>query len=222
MSSAGEKPPEQVSNGPPAEHGSAKVPGSSAEGAGAPVVPPLDVFVLAHGARLLGYVRQIFPAALKQRYDPLDLYQTTVFEAFRRADTFRHVSDESTLAWLFVLARRQVGMAVRNERRAKRGGGRREARLDDTDAVQMVEALAAHRRTPSQSAARHEVMVAVERALGELPPHLAEAVRLRHLEGLSPAEVGQRMGRTERAAATLCFRGLRLLQRKLRSLSRYT
>ena len=30
------------------------------------------------------------------------------------------------------------------------------------------------------------------------------------------------MNKTERAAATLCFRGLRLLERKLRSISRYT
>lgn len=181
----------------------------------------IEVFILAHGSRVLSYVRQIFPAALRQRYDPLDLYQTTVFEAFRRAETFRHVSDASTMAWLSVLARRQVGMALRNERRAKRGGGRRQAGLDDSGTAGMLEMLAAHRRTPSQSAVRHEVMIAVERALNDLPPHLAQAVRLRHLDGLTPAEVAARMGRTERAAATLCFRGLRLMERKLRSLSRY-
>ena len=184
MSSEGDTPTEpQVPNQPPQAAGG--VNGFAGSGADRPAA--LDVFILTHGTRLLGYVRQIFPAALKARYDPLYLYQTTVFEAFRRADTFRHVSDESTLAWLFVLARRQVGMALRNERRAKRGGGRRHARLDDSDTVRLIEALATHRRTPSQSAARHEVMVAVEQALAELPPHLAEAVRLRHLDGLPPA-----------------------------------
>lgn len=197
-------------------------PNDPAAGDAGPRPLSLEVFVRAHGSRLLGYIRQIFPAALKQRYDPLDLYQTTVFEAFRRLDTFRHVSDESTLAWLFVLARRQVGMALRNDRRVKRGGGRRQEPNDGEDLRQALEAYAVHCKTPSQSAARHEVLVAIEQALSQMSPTTAEAVRLRHLEGLSPAEVAAKIGRTERAAATLCFRGLRELQRKLRSMSRYS
>ncbi|HEX8916095.1 MAG TPA: sigma-70 family RNA polymerase sigma factor, partial [Humisphaera sp.] len=184
---------------PPPDGGAAggRPPGSDADRAdarGKPLSP--DVVIRLHGSRVLGYIRRIFPAALKQRYDPVDLFQTTLFEAFRRADAFQHVSDEATLGWLFVLARRQVGMAVRAERRLKRGGGQ-----PGDDVVGLLAEYAVHRRTPSQSAMRHETLRIVESALADLPPHLGEAVKLRYLDGLSPAEVGEKIGRTERAAA---------------------
>jgi len=178
----------------------------------------LEVFILANGSKLLAYIRRNFPASLKARFDPLDLYQTTVFEAFRRIQSFRRISDEATLAWLFLLARRQIGMALRRDRR--------EAALLHGDSafgrdgtVRLLEEYAVYKRTPSKSAMRQEVLVALEEALAALPGHLRESLRLRYLEGRSMADTAGIIGKTERAAATLCYRGLRLLERKMRSRS---
>lgn len=187
----------------------------------------LEVFIRTQGSSVLGFIRRIFPGALKSRYDPLDLYQTTMFEAFRRLETFQPINDAATLSWLFVLARRQVGMALRRERREKRGGLLDEdeqsrslqlgSGLNNSQALFLLEQYAVYRRTPSQSAVRHEILLAVDRALSELPPHLGEAVRLRHIDGLSPEEVAEAIGKSERAASTLCYRGLRLLRQKLQA-----
>jgi RNA polymerase sigma factor (sigma-70 family) len=205
-------------------------PPTPAAAGGGDLQPPLslEVFVRTQGSSVLAFIHRIFPAALRSRYDPIDLFQTTMFEAFRRLDTFRPISDAATLSWLFVLARRQVGMALRRERRDKRGGlldedhaghpRRLGTALNDSQALHLLEAYAVYRRTPSQSAIRHEAVLAVDRALDELPAHLGEAVRLRHIEGLSPEQVAKALGKTERAAATLCYRGLRLLRRKLQSM----
>src|SRR5207244_2286298 len=85
-----------------------------------------------------------------QPHDPVDLFQSTVFEAFRRLSTFRHVSEASTIAWLRVLARRQIGMALRAERRLKRGGGTIETR--EPGSAGLVKSYAQYLRTPSMSA----------------------------------------------------------------------
>lgn len=178
----------------------------------------LEVFVLAHGSQLLAYIRKIFPSALQPHYDPLDVFQTTAFEAFRRAGTFHYQNDDATLGWLFLLARRQIGMALRRERRHT---PRSDARFDRDNVLKLLEAFAVDRRTPSQSALREETARAIDQGLRSLPPHLGQAVSLRYLQGLPMSQVAEEIGRSERAAAALCYRGLRLLQRKLRSFSRF-
>lgn len=180
----------------------------------------VDVALRSHAFRVSEYISKVFPAALRRRYDPSDLFQATMFEAFRRSASFRYVSDEATLSWLLVLARGQVGMALRNERRAKRGGGWKAVEIDhETD--RLLGDYAVHRRTPSRSAAGHEAMAMVERALTGMPTHFAKAVRLRYLDGLPMSGVAAALNLSEPAAAALCFRGVRLLRRKLGTLSRY-
>ena len=180
----------------------------------------LETFILANGNRLLNYIRKIFPQSLKSSYDPLDVYQTAVFEAFRRAPTFRHINDEATMGWLRLIARRQVGMTLRRERR-RLSASTADAPVGAGPTLRLLEEYASYLRTPSKSAMRREILHAVEQTMDSLPTHLRDAVRLRHVDGMSMAEVASKLGRTEAAAATLCYRGLRLLKRKLRSFSQF-
>lgn len=188
-----------------------------------PPPPPQDsrlrveAFILAAGPQLLAYITKTFPPAIRASYDPIDVYQTTVFEAFRRSGSFTYVSDAATMSWLKLMARRQIGMALRQERRHtsphvdEAGGDVRAGR-----AAHLLAEYGQYLRTPSKSAIRHELLRAVEQAMLVMPPYLRDAVKHRHVDGMSMAEVATMLGRSESAVATLCYRGLRLLHRKLR------
>jgi RNA polymerase sigma factor (sigma-70 family) len=105
---------------------------------------------------------------------------------------------------------------LRARRTLKRGGG-----LNSEQSSEFLEQLALNTHTPSQSVVRHELAFAVETCLQRIPPDYALAIRLRHLDRLTFAEVADRMHRTERAAQMLCNRGMKQLKEQLRSMSRF-
>lgn len=106
------------------------------------------------------------------------------------------------LAWLFTIARRQVGAHRRRER------GRSFDSLD---------ALAAGRSSPAdpqdarlrQQQEEHERLA---RAMGRLSPDQRDALQLRFYGGLMVVEIGQAMGKGESAVKMLLHRGLRQLR----------
>ena len=55
----------------------------------------------------------------------------------------------------------------------------------------------------------------LEQALDTLPEDQREVVLMRHVVGLTPAEIGERMGRTEASVHGLHHRGRQTLQREL-------
>jgi len=83
----------------------------------------------------------------------------------------------------------------------------------------LLQDLATYYRTPSRSAAAHELMAILEGCIGHLPSDQREAVRLRYLEGLSLKEVSAKMSRSEGAVQMLALRGLTEVRRELKSAS---
>jgi RNA polymerase sigma-70 factor (ECF subfamily) len=184
----------------------------------------LQAVARQQGGQLLAWITRNMPASLRGHLDPEDLLQETLVEAFRRTQARAVGADDDTsLRLLYVMARRQVGMAIRAHRAAKRQGHRRVADVSGTeaDAVDLLDQYALYTRTPSQSAARHEAMVAVEQSLALLPPEWERVIRLRYVEGLSVREASGMLGKSENAVMVLSHRALRLLRRKMGSASRY-
>ena len=66
--------------------------------------------------------------------------------------------------------------------------------------------------TPGREAAQKEQLSRLALALLQLGDDQRGAIELHHLQGLSLAEVGQRMGRSREAVAGLVFRGLKHLR----------
>jgi RNA polymerase sigma factor (sigma-70 family) len=143
----------------------------------------------------------------REWHDPLDVLQDVFLTAFCLADDCPISDEASAVRWLKTIARRHIIDLERQRRSLKRGGGAL-ARPRRGSVVALLEELAVYRRTPSRSAAAHEFRRVVDEALGRLPADHAEAVRLRHVEGLSLREAAAQMGRTERAVEHLCARGL--------------
>ena len=193
-----------------------------------PLTPPLpaadpqvlQMLLLAERGRLLAYIHKHFPVGLSPLVEPADVLHDTYFEAVRRLESFVPVDGTSTFRLLVTIARRRLAQLLRVKGRTKNGG--KSKRVAQTDSlVGMLTDLAVHYRTPSRSAANHELMAALDRSLRGLPADLRTAVSLRYVDGLSPSEIAERMGRSERAVHQLCYRGVQQMRRQLRSVSMF-
>ena len=167
--------------------------------------------------RLRAYVDRRLPRVLTRYVESADVIQDTHIEAFRRIRSFQPDGVDGFEKWLFTIARNQMLQRLRAHRSLKRGSG---LTRGDSAAI-LLEELAMTQHTPSHSAARHELLFAIELGLQRLPNDQAQAVRLRHIERLPVIDVAHRLQRTEHAVHMMCNRGLRQLREHLRSRSRY-
>ena len=131
----------------------------------------LDALVRHFQPRLLAYLRTIADDAVAG-----DLLQETLLSAVR---TIRRLRRPDTItAWLFAIARNRAADHYRRRRR-DRGW----LRLDD------VSEPADESETQPIPDLDH-----LHAAIDELPPPLAEVIRLHHLEGLAIVEVAEIAG----------------------------
>ena len=163
----------------------------------------------------LAFIKSICPTSLQAVIDYDDILSRTYFSAFRAFEGFEHKGSESFKRWLFTIARNCLIDEIRKHA-ASSARVHRESELEGSDSrsIFLLEQLAVYRRTPSQSAASHELIAQIEKALSELPKDYNTVLRFRFLEDRSVKETADTMGRSEAAITMLCQRGLT----KLRSL----
>ena len=87
--------------------------------------------------------------------------------------------------------------------------------------IELLDILAVHERTPSRSAAHHELVRMVQDALDGLKEDYREVLRLRYIKSLSVADTAQKMGRSDGAVMMLCSRGLQELEEVIGDPSRF-
>jgi RNA polymerase sigma-70 factor (ECF subfamily) len=154
---------------------------------------------------------------LPGKLEASDIVQQTLLEAHQKRDQFRGASAAEMAAWLRQMLAFAIADAVRAAGRAKRDAAREralEAALDQSSAG-LADWLAADQSSPSQQAHRHEQAIRLADALATLPPVQREALVLRHCQGLSLAEISERLERTPAAVAGLLKRGLAQLREQL-------
>ena len=152
---------------------------------------------------------------LRGKADPSDLVQETFLEAHRDFGQFRGTTEKELLSWL-----RQILVTnFANLVRRYRGTQRRDVELEreltfelDRSFAALDHGLWAREGSPSQQAVRREQAVLLADALGRLPGDYREAIILRHLEGLTFADVAARMGRTVESVKKLWARALARLR----------
>ena len=153
----------------------------------------------------------------QQDIDASDLVQQTLMDAHANRDQFRGESDAQRAAWLRQILSNNIADALRHLHRAKRDVSRQRS-LDeqiDESFCQAHSWLEAMQSSPSQHAMKEEDLLRLADALMELSDVQRDAVILRHLQGLSLAEVSRELRRSEAAVAGLVFRGLNNLKRLL-------
>jgi RNA polymerase sigma-70 factor, ECF subfamily len=153
---------------------------------------------------------------LQSKADPEDLIQETFLEAHRHFRNFRGTTEEEFLSWLRQILATSLAHLVRRYC----GTQRRNVRLERELALELEEssmvlngAFVSKQSSPSQRAARQEEAVLLAKALAHLPEDYREVLILRHVEGLTFAEVARRMDRTLDSVDKLWMRALNRLRR---------
>jgi RNA polymerase sigma-70 factor (ECF subfamily) len=157
--------------------------------------------------------RQIDPR-LGARLDASDLVQQTCLSALKRIEQFAGSDSAEFLAWLRTIHEHNIQNAARDHlQRQKRAAGR-DASLEGAGGDQFAGLT---QSSPTQRLMQGEDAVRLAQALQMLPEDQREAVRLRHLEGWSLAQIAEHLDRSTQAAAGLIKRGLVGLRQQLKT-----
>ena len=153
-----------------------------------------------HHRRIRGYCLH----QLRDRQEAEDAVQSTFLYALSSLQ--RGVAPRSELPWLYTIAHN----VCRTQRRSLRRRRRLEAAVDVDSLAEVV-----GRDDPSS-----EELDGLGSALAALPENQRRALILREWQGLSYAEVGERLGLSESAVEAALCRARRNLTRKLRPAER--
>lgn len=172
----------------------------------------LQQLLLKNYDSLAAHLRPRIPAQLQATVDVEDILQVTFIHVFRDFSTFRGNDASAFQAWMRVIADARLVDAIRTATRKKRGGEH-----SPVSAVQsfldLLDLLSDRERSPSQQAAVHEAVDALQYAVAGLPEDQQEVIWLRYIENLTLEEVAHTVGRTEDAVRGLLHRGKAALKK---------
>ncbi len=155
------------------------------------------------------------PRALQGKLDPSDIVQQTLVDAWRARDDFRGSTHGERLAWLRTILTRVI---LRNDRdllkTAKRGAGAEQHLQSaiDRDSVRLEHLAVGDEPGPASHADHAEQTLLLADALERLPDDYRQVLTLRHIEGLSHAEIASSMNRSPAAVRMLWVRALETLK----------
>jgi RNA polymerase sigma-70 factor (ECF subfamily) len=145
-------------------------------------------------------IQRRLPSLVRRKVAASDVIQEAWLTAFQRLPSFEFRSEGTFEAWLA----RIVENKVRDEVRRFLRTGKRDARREGPDAA--TAGVRGKTRSPSSVVSGNEEREAVEERLRRLPARYRLVVDLVHREGLSWADVGERMGCSAEAARKLYAR----------------
>jgi RNA polymerase sigma-70 factor (ECF subfamily) len=146
-----------------------------------------------------------------------DLVQESLLAASRDFGRFEGESPDELQAWLRGILRHVISHHRRKYLSTDRRRVGREVSIDGDSGAAVREGLAVDDETPSHLIDGKEQRDRVRAALGELPPHYQEVIRLRSDERRSFEEIGRKLNRTADGARMLWGRAVRKLQSRLES-----
>jgi len=166
---------------------------------------------------LLMLAHRYLSERLRRRIDPADIVQLTYLEAKRDLPSFRGETPAEFAGWLRGMLKNNVATAVTRHVTTQKRSVRREIDPAPKGAGQdsvggWIQQLPGSTTSPSGVAIREEAVMALLEALHQLPETQAEAIRLRYMEGLTLAEIVERLGKSDTAVAGLLKRGLQKLR----------
>ena len=145
------------------------------------------------------------------KFDPSDIAQQTMLEAYRDLPKFRGQSEPELLAWLRQILAHVLGHEIRRHRGTQQRDLSREVSLEQSlaqSSLRLGAILADNGPSPSQQAVAREQEVRLAEVLGRLPNEYREVIVLRNLEELPHEEIARRMGRSVGAVRMLWLRAL--------------
>lgn len=189
-----------------------------------PAPPPSEgertQFLLKYAAWLRVLATHEIHRRFAGKFDPSDVVQQTLFEAWQGWERMQAVDEAQRLAWLRQVLAHQLAHFIRRHRTQMRDAAR-ELSLDATlcqSSQRLGALLHARDPTPSGAAIAVERQIALARALESLSEDYRQVILLRNFDDLPHHEVARRMGRSEAAVRMLWLRALAALSTALREL----
>jgi RNA polymerase sigma-70 factor (subfamily 1) len=158
--------------------------------------------------RLLGFVRLKLGRELRARVESRDILQAALLKSHQRLGEFRGGDTRSLMAWLAKIVEHEIRDSVDHMHRQRRDAAR-EVPLEDDAPVAAITRSALSRVILNDEAQR------LEAAIESLSADHRTVILLRKFEGLSFAEIGQRMARNEDACRMLLARAMTALTLRL-------
>jgi len=161
-------------------------------------------------------------AEFQGKFDPSDITQQTMLEAYRDLPKFRGQSEPELLAWLRQILAHVLAHEIRRHRGAQKRDLSREVSIEQSlaqSSLRLGAILADSGPSPSQQAVAREQEVRLAEVLARLPEEYREVIVLRNLEELPHEEIARRMGRSVGAVRMLWLRALAELRSEIVDIS---
>jgi RNA polymerase sigma-70 factor (ECF subfamily) len=176
-------------------------------------VAAIGCLLQRHLPKLRAFVRLRMGPQLRARESASDLVQSACREVLDHCERYRHRSEANFRHWLFTTALRKIRDRADYHQAEKRSLDR-ERPIDD---VADLAGVYADFNTPSAQLDMRERVARLEQAFDLLADEHREVITLTRIVGLSHAEAGEAMGRSEGASRVLLCRALAELGSKLAS-----
>jgi RNA polymerase sigma-70 factor (subfamily 1) len=167
----------------------------------------LDLLLTLHLPAVRAFVRLHMGPDLRARESMSDIVQSVCRELLTHKERFHFGGEGGFKAWLFTAARRKIANRARELEHQKRDVQREVAGLSEGHIAALGGAYA-RISSPTGAALRREDVERLEAAIDRLTDEQKEVITLAHLVGLSRAEIGAHMGRTEEAVRALLHRAM--------------
>jgi RNA polymerase sigma-70 factor (ECF subfamily) len=170
--------------------------------------------------RYRDYLRSLVAASLGRRsaaaVDASDIVQEALLKAHRARDQFRGRTERELAAWLRTILNNTLANALRSLPRLEISNSIGQEQSSDSSLTNPAFLPAVDSSLkPEEVVSLNEQLLLLSRALAQLPDDQRGVVELKHLHGLSIAEICDRTGRSKAAVVGLLYRGVKALREKL-------
>ena len=176
--------------------------------------PAIDQLCRIYGERVRRIIRFRLDTKLRSKLDSVDLVQDVLILALGGLKDFTYSNEGDFLRWLSRIAGNKLQDVlkkfyadkrdIRKEISFKQEGSRADGRF--CGAFEPVDTT-----TPSVIMRKKEALDRLEKALDTLKPEYKEVIVLKKIEGLSHAEIAERLNKSTNAVLMLLFRAMAAL-----------
>ena len=155
--------------------------------------------------------RQIGPR-MQAHMDASDVVQEALLRAHRAIAQFRGRTEQQMAAWLRAILANTLANAVRTLDRRKFDAEWSLDRALEESSAGMAANLADDQISVEEIHAKNEQLLMLAQAMARLPDDQRSLMELKHLSGLTVAEICERTGRSKSSVVGLLYRGMKALR----------
>jgi RNA polymerase sigma-70 factor (ECF subfamily) len=176
--------------------------------------PAIDQLCRVYGERVRRIIRFRLDTKLRPKLDSIDLVQDALVLALGGLKDFTYRNEGDFLRWLSRIAENKLHDIVKKFHADKRDirkeiSFKQEERSTDGRFYGAAEPIGT--TTPSVIMRKKEALDRLEKALDTLKPEYKEVIVLKKIEGLTHAEIAERLNKSPNAVPMLLFRAMAAL-----------